>query len=95
MGVSAEDALTASHEAFGLHPGHRALHARGTLLKATFAATPEAAALTSAHHMPGEPVPVTARVSNASGDPTIGDHVPDIRGLAIKLYLPTAPGPTW
>ncbi len=45
--------------------------------------------------MQGEPVPVTVRVSNASGDPSIGDHVPDIRGLAIKLYLPTAPEPTW
>ncbi len=87
MSLTAEDAVTAAHEAFGRHPGHRALHARGTLLKGTFTATPEAAALTRAAHMQGEPVPVTVRVSNASGDPSIGDHVPDIRGLAIKLYL--------
>ncbi|MDQ6744592.1 MAG: catalase family peroxidase [Actinomycetota bacterium] len=87
MSLSAEDALTAANEAFGRHPGHRALHARGTLLKGTFTATPEAAALTRAAHMQGEPVPVTVRVSNGSGDPGSGDHVPDVRGLAIKFYL--------
>ena len=52
-----EDAVAAAQDAFGRHPGHRALHARGTLLRGTFTATPEAAALTSAAHMQGEAGP--------------------------------------
>jgi catalase len=88
MTVTPEQATDAANEAFGSHPGYRALHAKGTLLKGTFTATPVAAALTKAGHMQGEPVPVTARVSNGGGDPDVPDYVPDVRGLAVKLYLP-------
>lgn len=88
MTVTPEQATDAANEAFGSHPGYRALHAKGTLLKGTFTATPAAAALTTAGHMQGEPVPVTARVSNGGGDPDVPDYVPDVRGLAVKLYLP-------
>jgi catalase len=83
-----EQAIAAANEAFGRHPGRRALHAKGTLLKGTFTASPEAAALTAAKHMQGEPVPVTVRVSNGGGDPDVPDYAPDVRGLAVKLYLP-------
>jgi catalase len=88
MKATPADATRAANEAFGRHPGYRALHARGTLLKGTFTATPQAAALTRAAHMQGDSVPVTVRVSNGGGDPDIPDHVPDVRGLAIKFYLP-------
>lgn len=54
----------------------------------TFTATPEGARLTRAAHMRGEPVEVRARLSNASGDPEAPDHLPDVRGLAFKCYLP-------
>jgi catalase len=86
--VTPQDATAAATEAFGRHPGYRALHAKGTLLKGTFTATPQAAALTRAGHMQGEPVPATARVSNGSGTPNSPDYAPDVRGLAVKLYLP-------
>ena len=69
MSVAPTDAVDAANELFGKHPGYRALHAKGTLLKGTFTATPDAARLTRAVHMQGEPVPVTARVSNGAGDP--------------------------
>src|SRR3954453_23606701 len=36
----------------------------------------------------GEPVPVTVRFSNGSGDPGEPDSVPDVRGMATKFYLP-------
>lgn len=87
MTATAEGATAAAHEAFGAHPGHRALHAKGTLLKGSFTATPQAAALTRAAHLQGQPTPVTARVSNGGGDPEVGDYVPDVRGLAVKFYL--------
>jgi catalase len=88
MTVTPAEATAAAHEAFGRHPGHRALHAKGTLLKGRFTANPEGAALTRAQHMLGEPVPVTARVSNGIGDPDVPDYAPDVRGLAVKMYLP-------
>lgn len=88
MTVTPQDSTAAANEAFGRHPGHRALHAKGTLLKGTFTATAEAAALTRAAHMQGAPVPATIRVSNGAGNPEFPDYKPDVRGLAVKLYLP-------
>jgi catalase len=88
MTVSPGQATDAANEVFGRHPGFRALHAKGTLLKGTFTASPEAAALSRAAHLQGEPVPATIRVSNGGGDPGVPDYVPDVRGLAVKLYLP-------
>jgi catalase len=87
MGL-AEDAVDAINDVSGSHAGHRAAHAKGTLLAGTFEATPDAARLTRALHMQGEPVRATARVSNGGGDPGIPDYAREGRGLAVKLYLP-------
>src|SRR4051812_13800301 len=38
--------------------------------------------------MQGEPVEVTVRFSNASGDPGEHDGIPDGRGMSTKFYLP-------
>jgi catalase len=86
--LTPQEAVDSANEAFGRHPGFRALHAKGTLLKGTFTATPEAARLTRAAHMQGEPIPATIRVSNGAGNPRSLDYQPDVRGLAVKLYLP-------
>jgi catalase len=83
-----ERALEMIHEVFGAHPRHRALHAKGVICAATFTATPEAASLTRAAHMSGEPTPATVRFSNGGGDPTVPDHSPDVRGLAVSFQLP-------
>lgn len=88
MTITPDQAVDAANEVFGRHPGIRALHAKGTVLAGTFTATPEAARLTTAAHMQGEPVRVTARFSNASGNPRVPDYAPDVRGLAVKFYLP-------
>jgi catalase len=88
VSVAATDAVDAANGLFGRHPGYRALHAKGTLLKGTFTATPDAARLTRAGHLQGEPVPAIVRVSNGGGDPDVADYKPDVRGLAVKLYLP-------
>src|SRR5919201_1070535 len=53
LAVQAVDAI---NDLSGVHPGHRAAHAKGSLLTGTFQATPEAAGLTPAPHMPGDPV---------------------------------------
>jgi catalase len=85
--LSPEQAVDAINRRFGSH-GARALHAKGTLTKGTFTATSAAAALTRARHMQGEPVDVTVRFSNGSGDPDAPDYGPEVRGMATKFYLP-------
>jgi catalase len=86
--LSPTQALDIINERFGRHAGYRALHAKGVLCKGTFTATADAARLTRAAHMQGDPVDVTARFSNGSGDPSEPDYEPGVRGLAVKFYLP-------
>src|SRR5688500_9304985 len=86
MSSLAEEVVDAINEISGGQPGHRAAHAKGTLLSGTF--TPSASGLTTAAHMQDEPVRVTARVSNGGGNPGIPDYAREGRGLAVKFYLP-------
>jgi catalase len=73
----------------GPHPGFRAVHAKGTVTKGTFTATPEARNLSRAAHLQGAPVEATVRFSNASGHPRTPDADPLAgRGMAVKFHLP-------
>jgi catalase len=85
MSSLAEEAVDAINAISGVHPGHRAAHAKGTLLTGTF--TPAASGLTTAPHLQDEPVEVTARFSNGGGDPGMPDYAREGRGLAVKFYL--------
>jgi catalase len=85
----AERLVDAINDLSGRHPGRRAAHAKGTLCAGTFTPSAEASALTRAAHMQDEPVRVTVRFSNGSGDPDAPDgERRDGRGMAIKFYLP-------
>jgi catalase len=84
--IRPERAVDAINARFGRHQA-RALHAKGTLCKGRFTATPDGGRLTRAGHMQGEPVEATVRFSNGSGDPASGDNELDVRGMAVKLYL--------
>lgn len=86
--VTPAESIDTCNEVFGRHPHRRALHAKGTLVKGTFTAAPEAAALTKAAHLQGEPIPLTVRFSNGAGDPDEPDYAQDVRGMAVKFYLP-------
>src|SRR3954451_9626238 len=86
MDELAEQVVESINDISGEHPGHRAAHAKGTLLRGTF--TPSASGLTTAAHMGEERVSVTARFSNGGGDPGIPDYAKEGRGLAVKFYLP-------
>jgi catalase len=73
----------------GRHPGFRTVHAKGTVCKGTFTPTQEAARLSRAAHLQGDPVEATVRFSNASGDPHTSDANPIAgRGMAVKFHLP-------
>jgi catalase len=86
MDELAEQVVDAINDISGRHEGHRAAHAKGTLLAGTF--KPSEAGLTTALHMQSEPVRVTARFSNGGGVPDIPDYAKEGRGLAVKFYLP-------
>jgi catalase len=86
MSSLAEEIVDAINEISGVHPGHRAAHAKGTLMTGTF--TGGGTDLTTARHLQGEPVRVTARFSNGGGDPGIPDYAREGRGMAVKFYLP-------
>ena len=68
-----EQIVDAIHDISGRHDGTRAVHAKGVVCAGTFTATPEAAALTRAAHMQGDPVRATVRFSNGGGDPATPD----------------------
>jgi catalase len=85
--ISPEHAIATIDERFGEHPRHRALHAKGALYSGTFTGTPQAAHLTRAAHLQGEPMRTTVRFSNGGGDPSIPDYVPDVRGMAVTFHL--------
>src|SRR5918995_2327872 len=85
MDALAEQVVDAINDISGRHAGHRAAHAKGTLLTGTFPRP--GPGLTTAAQMRDEPVRVTARCSNGGGDPAIPDYAKEGRGLAVKFYL--------
>ncbi len=86
--LTPDDAIEAIRSAGGAQPGCRALHAKGTLYRGTFTATPEAARLSRASHLDGSQIPALIRFSNGSGNPKQPDGSPGVRGLAVKFTLP-------
>src|ERR1700757_5144850 len=84
-----QDLLKQFDTLFGLHPGFRAAHARGTMLSGTFTPDPEAVSLTRAPHITRASTPVTARFSSSTGIPLLPDNDPNAnpRGLSIRFQL--------
>jgi catalase len=91
-----EKLLALSHEIlqqfdtiFGLNPGFRPGHAKGTMLTGTFTPSRDAASLTRAPHVLRESTPVTVRFSNSTGLPLVPDNDPNAnpRGFAIRFNL--------
>lgn len=74
---------------FGLHPGFRPAHAKGTMLSGTFTPSAQAALLTRAPHIQRTSTPVTVRFSNSTGVPVIPDNDPNAepRGMAVRFHL--------
>ena len=84
----AEQIVDVQQAIAGPHPGFRSAHAKGIVCTGTFVAGPEAKRISRAAHFQGQPVPVTLRFSNGSGDPNSHDGTPDVRGIAVKFQLP-------
>lgn len=74
----------------GPHSGYRANHAKGLVVKGSFAPSASAASLSSAAHLQKTAVPVTVRFSNQTGVPTMPDNDANSKpyGIAIRFSLP-------
>jgi catalase len=82
-----EQIVDAINAVYGSHPRTRALHAKGVFCEATFTATAEAAALSRASHLQGDPVAALVRFSTAGGIPDGHDGEREGRGIAVKFQL--------
>ena len=85
----ANDLLAQFDKIFGLHPGFRPVHAKGTMLSGTLTPSREAVSLTRAPHAARQSTPVTVRFSDGTGLPLIPDNASESnpRGLAIRFHL--------
>lgn len=74
---------------FGLHPGFRPAHAKGTMLTGTFTPSTQATSLTRAPHLLRPSTTVSVRFSNSTGVPVIPDNDPNAgpRGFAVRFHL--------
>jgi len=81
-----EQLVAAANAIYGSHPGRRALHAKGIYCEGTFTGSPEAAGLSRARHLGGEPAPALIRYSIGGGKPDVHDGVREARGMAVKLH---------
>ncbi len=83
------DLLNQFDAIFGMHPGFRPAHAKGTMLQGTFAPALGAASLTRAPHIQRPSTPVTVRFSDSTGLPLVPDNDPNAnpRGIAIRFHL--------
>jgi catalase len=84
-----KDVLQQFDTIFGLNPGFRPAHAKGTLLTGMFTPSVNAATLTKAQHIVRELTPVTVRFSDSTGLPLVPDNDPNAnpRGCAIRFNL--------
>ena len=86
--VTAPQMIDAFEGTFGVHPGQRRNHIKGTCAAGEFVGTKEAAALSRSALFSGKSVPVVARFSLGGGSPEVPDAAPAPRGVGIEFHLP-------
>jgi catalase len=86
--VTAKEVVTALEGAYGVHPGERRNHTKGTCALGTFVGIPEAAVYSRSLLFSGSSLPVVARFSLAGGDPRASDADKSPRGMALEFRLP-------
>jgi catalase len=84
------DLLASLDALFGLHPGFRAVHAKGIMCHGTFTPSAKAAQLSRAPHITRPSTPVIVRFSDFAGVPVVPDNDPNAaspRGFAVRFQL--------
>ena len=86
--VTADQVVSAIEGTFGVTPGERRNHIKGTCAAGEFVGSPEAAKYSRSALFSGKPVPVVARFSLAGGNPKAPDTAKSPRGMALEFQLP-------
>jgi catalase len=85
--VTPNEVIESLEGTFGVHPGQRRNHIKGTCAVGEFVGTSAAAALSRSKLFSGIPVPAIARFSVAGGNPQVPDSTRNARGLALEFRL--------
>jgi len=94
VAVAEQDATTpasvesALEGAYGVHPGQRRNHTKGTCARGDFVGTADAAQISRSPLFSGASVPVVARFSLAGGNPEASDAERSPRGMALEFRPP-------
>lgn len=86
--LTPERVVGALEDTFGVTPGERRNHTKGTCAEGEFVGDPAAATYTRSELFSGKPVPVVARFSLAGGNPHAPDTAKSPRGMALEFRLP-------
>jgi catalase len=86
--VTPDQVVSAIEGTFGVTPGERRNHIKGTCAKGEFVGTSEAAVYSRSALFSGKPVPVISRFSLAGGNPKAPDTAKSARGMALEFTLP-------
>lgn len=86
--VTPGQVVTAIEGAFGVTPGERRNHIKGTCAVGEFVGSKDAERYSRSALFSGKPVPVVARFSLAGGNPKIPDTAKNPRGMALEFKLP-------
>jgi len=85
--VRPDQVVSALESTFGVHPGERRNHIKGTCAVGSFVGLPAVRHFTRSALFSGEPVPVIARFSVPGGNPHAPDTTRSPRGLALQFNL--------
>jgi len=86
--VTAPQMIDAFEGTFGVHPGQRRNHIKGTCAAGEFVGMTDVAALSRSALFSGKAIPVVARFSLGGGNPDVPDAAPAPRGMALEFHLP-------
>lgn len=86
--VTPAQVIEAIEGTFGVTPGERRNHTKGTCAVGEFVGAQEAAALSRSGLFSGKAVPVVARFSLSGGNPKAPDTAKSPRGMALEFTLP-------
>lgn len=86
--VTASEVVSALESTFGVHPGQRRNHTKGTCAAGEFVGSPVASAYTRSVLFSGASLPVIARFSVPGGNPSAPDTARTPRGMALEFQLP-------
>lgn len=86
--VSGPQVVQAIEDVFGVTPGQRRNHTKGSCVVGEFVGSPEVAKYSRSTLFSGKPVPVIGRFSLAGGNPKAPDTARSPRGMALQFKLP-------